>query len=150
VCAIESPAIPTPTHDQVIFIVEAALKIAGLGATEYFEDNWNRMDFIIVLESILSGILVLKTQRYLLSSFSTSHVTCVRNLQVLVLKSSGSTVNTSTLRLLRLLRPLRTLSFIPVRTLCVHNFLAFLMYIHPEPTSVRVFMLRSPFLFRRA
>jgi hypothetical protein len=88
-----------------------------LGASEYFEDSWNRLDFVIVLESVVSGILVL------------------------VLNSSGSSINTSTLRLLRLLRPLRTLRFIPVR---------FIPARAPVSPSVRVTLFLSSFVLRRA
>lgn len=36
-----------------IFIVEAALKIIGLGAVQYWDDKWNRFDFILVVGSLI-------------------------------------------------------------------------------------------------
>lgn len=35
----------------LLFALEAALKIAGMGREEYFGDNWNRLDFLLVLLS---------------------------------------------------------------------------------------------------
>ena len=42
----------------IVFIIELGLKLAGLGAVEYFGDSWNRLDFIVVLESIVGFIMV--------------------------------------------------------------------------------------------
>jgi len=83
----------SPVHvfsSQFIFFVEACMKLAAFGPRDYFDDSWNRLDFIIVFESVVSFILDL-------------------------FLSAGAGFSTSTLRLLRLLRPLRTLRFIPVR-----------------------------------
>ena len=41
-----------------VFIWELLLKLAGLGISEYFADPWNRLDFIVVMESIVGFILV--------------------------------------------------------------------------------------------
>ena len=32
-----------------IFTLEAAVKLGGLGLEQYFRDNWNRLDFVIVV-----------------------------------------------------------------------------------------------------
>ena len=40
-----------------IFIVEAVLKLIGLGPKAYFIDNWNRFDFLIVVLSVVELIL---------------------------------------------------------------------------------------------
>lgn len=39
-----------------IFIVEAVLKIIGLGFKTYFKDNWNKFDFTIVILTIVAEI----------------------------------------------------------------------------------------------
>ena len=43
-----------------VFIVELFLKLAGLGISEYFGNVWNRLDFFVVLESIIGIIMVCK------------------------------------------------------------------------------------------
>lgn len=40
-----------------LFIVEAGLKILGLGYKEYFYYNWNKFDFFVVLASIINLIM---------------------------------------------------------------------------------------------
>jgi WD40 repeat protein len=67
-----------------IFIVECLLKILAFGSREYFGDNWNRLDFIVVCEGVTSAIVSL----------------------IPGVQTKGPI---STLRLLRLFRPLRAL-----------------------------------------
>ena len=40
-----------------IFILEAALKMLGLGITGYWFNGWNRFDFFVVLTSILDLLM---------------------------------------------------------------------------------------------
>jgi hypothetical protein len=75
--------------EQFVFLCEAVIKLLAYGARDYFDDDWNRLDFVIVAESVVSFVVALFI-------------------------SSDSGFSTSTLRLLRLLRPLRTLRFVPV------------------------------------
>jgi len=39
-----------------IFIIEAILKMIGLGVKDYFKDKWNQFDFIIVILMIVAEI----------------------------------------------------------------------------------------------
>ena len=43
----------------IIFILEAAIKLIGLGPKAYFHSKWNRFDFCIVIASILEFLLEL-------------------------------------------------------------------------------------------
>lgn len=38
--------------------MECIAKLAAFGSREYFADNWNRLDFIVVMEGITSAIIV--------------------------------------------------------------------------------------------
>ena len=40
-----------------IFLIEATLKIIGLGIKSYFKDKWNRFDFFIVILTIVAEIV---------------------------------------------------------------------------------------------
>jgi hypothetical protein len=58
-----------------IFTVEMILKFAGLGIRGYFQDLWNWLDFVVVMESLTGymfggslGLSFLKTVRTVLSS----------------------------------------------------------------------------------
>ena len=42
-----------------IFILEATIKLIGLGPKDYFHSTWNRFDFCIVIASILEFMLEL-------------------------------------------------------------------------------------------
>lgn len=45
-------------YTQFIFVMECIAKLAAFGSREYFADNWNRLDFIVVMEGITSAIIV--------------------------------------------------------------------------------------------
>lgn len=47
----------------IIFIVEAVFKIFSLGIRGYFYDSWNRLDFAIVISSLIyfSGDFIINT-----------------------------------------------------------------------------------------
>jgi len=52
---------------MVIFLVEAVLKLTGLGARVYFSSGWNRFDFFLVFTSVLDIVLTLfvfKTEQF--------------------------------------------------------------------------------------
>eukprot|EP00903_Cladosiphon_okamuranus_P008160 g7859.t1 len=72
---------------SAIFIAELLAKWLALSIPTYFKDNWNWVDFIVVLESVTS--LLLKAFR------------------------STSALDISALRALRVLRPLRAITYIP-------------------------------------
>jgi voltage-gated sodium channel len=83
-----------------VFVLEAVLKIVAKGERphEYFEDNWNKFDFIIVISCVIPYVLPLIL----------SHST--------VRGGSGGTVGLeglAILRLLRLLRALKLLNAVP-------------------------------------
>lgn len=42
---------------SAIFLIEAILKILGLGPKRYFSDGWNQFDFIIAVGSVISIII---------------------------------------------------------------------------------------------
>ena len=63
------------TADQVImyiFVVEAIIKIIGLGPSLYFRDSWNRFDFALVITSLCVDVTisVLKVAKNLRSAKS--------------------------------------------------------------------------------
>jgi hypothetical protein len=39
-----------------IFIIEAALKLYGMGFSFYFRDKWNTFDFVVVVVTIIAEI----------------------------------------------------------------------------------------------
>ena len=39
-----------------IYIIECFIKIIGLGLEKYFNDGWNKFDFIMVILSIFSSV----------------------------------------------------------------------------------------------
>ena len=41
----------------VIFITEAAIRIIGIGARNYFKDGWNIFDFIVAFGSLVSILI---------------------------------------------------------------------------------------------
>lgn len=41
---------------QVIFFMEMCLKLFAFGATAYFRDTWNWIDFVVVCEGVISSI----------------------------------------------------------------------------------------------
>lgn len=53
-----------------IFCAEAVTKIIGMGIVEYFNDNWNRFDFILVVLSLILNVTmsVLRISKNLISS----------------------------------------------------------------------------------
>jgi voltage-gated sodium channel len=40
-----------------VYITEFLIKLVGLGIEKYYEDNWNKFDFAMIILSILSNIL---------------------------------------------------------------------------------------------
>lgn len=55
----ESTAAWFDTLDQVltyIFIVEMAIKLLGLGPLMYFRDNWNKLDFTMIIISLVIDV----------------------------------------------------------------------------------------------
>jgi hypothetical protein len=54
---------------QWIFLGEAVIKVAGFGFSEYIQDDWNKLDFLVVLSSVLTFIMVraddFRTMRWL-------------------------------------------------------------------------------------
>ena len=40
-----------------VFILEAILKLVGLGVKPFFKDNWNVFDFTVVLVTIIAEIV---------------------------------------------------------------------------------------------
>ena len=95
------------------------LKYVGLGGREYFGDNWNRLDFLVVMESIVTFVMVRSENSFLFSTELTSFVVAI--IQDLIPGLDGAIFSAKTLRLLRLLRPLRTLRFIPVSFSFIHS-----------------------------
>ncbi len=55
-----------------VFVAEAVIKIIGLGPTDYFRDNWNKFDFILVVSSLSMDVTisVLKVAKNLKSAKS--------------------------------------------------------------------------------
>ncbi|CAI2382878.1 unnamed protein product [Moneuplotes crassus] len=53
-----------------IFCAEAVVKITGLGVSEYFNDNWNRLDFVMVILSLILSVTmsVIRISKNLVSS----------------------------------------------------------------------------------
>jgi len=53
-----------------LFCLEAVLKIIGLGVNEYFTDNWNKFDFILVVLSLILSVTmsVIRITKNLVSS----------------------------------------------------------------------------------
>ena len=43
--------------DQGIFLVEMSMKIYARGPKTYFKDKWNWIDFVVVMEAIITLIL---------------------------------------------------------------------------------------------
>lgn len=41
-----------------VFVFEAVLKIIGLGPTDYFRDNWNKFDFLLVVISLCMDVTI--------------------------------------------------------------------------------------------
>ncbi len=41
-----------------IFVAEAVIKIIGLGPNDYFKNNWNKFDFILVVISLCVDVTV--------------------------------------------------------------------------------------------
>lgn len=46
-----------------VFVLEACLKIVGLGPRQYSKDGWNRLDMFVVLTSVVSLAIELMAQR---------------------------------------------------------------------------------------
>lgn len=46
----------------VLFVIEAFLKLSGLGAGRYFSDSWNKFDFILVGGSVVMWIVASATE----------------------------------------------------------------------------------------
>jgi len=38
----------------ILYILEAAIKILGLGILPYFKDNWNKLDFFLIIATLTS------------------------------------------------------------------------------------------------
>lgn len=53
-----------------VFCAEAIMKIIGMGVSEYFTDNWNKLDFILVVLSLILSVTmsVLRITKNLISS----------------------------------------------------------------------------------
>jgi len=85
----------------IIFFVECVLKITAFTWNGYIEDSWNRLDFLVVCESLISSILALKARF--------SH-------------QKGRVSNLSSIRTIRVLRVLRTAGFVPEIKLLLDTF----------------------------
>ena len=49
----------------VIFLVEAVIKITGLGPRWYFLDSWNILDFVVVNLALIILAMDIQTKEYL-------------------------------------------------------------------------------------
>jgi len=86
----------------VVFFVEMVLKMTALSVHGYFEEYWNWLDFVVVMESIVSAILEL--------------------IALLPIHFHGNITNMSSLRTLRVFRVLRTINFIPEMKILLDAF----------------------------
>mmetsp|Transcript_29320 Transcript_29320/g.38551 ORF Transcript_29320/g.38551 Transcript_29320/m.38551 type:complete len:2569 (+) Transcript_29320:180-7886(+) len=86
-----------------VFFMEMVLKLIALSPSGYFEDKWNWIDFVVVLESISSVIIYV-----------------VGFIPGVAISSSES--NLSGLRTVRVLRPLKAISFIEEMKLLFDTF----------------------------
>lgn len=99
--------------------MECIAKILVFGTREYFADNWNRLDFIVVLEGVTSAIIVsIQTMDHLKKKNTISPCFFAHSHTLPVLQSVIPGVSTEgpiqSLRLLRLFRPLRALGKLKV------------------------------------
>lgn len=72
----------------MIFVVEVIIKLIGFGK-KFFSDNWNTLDFIVVIVSLVSIILEFSTKLTALSSASALRLVRISKL-LLVLKKQRS------------------------------------------------------------
>lgn len=60
------------TDDMFVyfFCAEAVIKIIGMGIQEYFSDNWNKFDFLMVALSLILSVTmsVIRISKNLISS----------------------------------------------------------------------------------
>jgi len=87
----------------VVFFVEMVLKMIALSVHGYFEDYWNWLDFVVVMESIISALL--EVISLLPIHFQNNNI-----------------ANISGLRTLRVFRVLRTINFIPEMKILLDAF----------------------------
>ena len=74
-----------------IFLVEALIRLIGIGVTNYFKENWNRFDFFIALGSVLSIIITYNTE---VKIYGTTILRSFRFLRLLrLLKRGGKGLN---------------------------------------------------------
>ena len=68
----ERPRIPKAQQDvldvtnlafSIVFIIEAILKIVSLGFGVYLRNGWNKLDFFIVMSSIIDIIITYSVWR---------------------------------------------------------------------------------------
>lgn len=68
-----------------VFVAEFVLKLVGMGFRNYFRDNWNKFDFLLVVTSLLMNVTVnlLKSARGLRSAKSLRFFRIARSQRVL-------------------------------------------------------------------
>lgn len=70
-----------------IFCAEALLKIIGMGLDDYFSDNWNKFDFILVVLSLILSVTmsVIRISKNLVSSRGVKFLRLSKNPRLLKL-----------------------------------------------------------------